>query len=364
MRGGTSRGLVVHAHDLPVDVVARDALLLRAMGSPDPYGRQLDGMGSGSSSTSKVCVVGAPTRAEADIDYEFLQLRVETARVEARGNCGNMIAAVAAFAVDEGLVAASGAEALVRIHNRNTGRLIDARVPLANGQRLREGDCVIPGVPGSGAAIALNFREPGGAITGALLPTGATVETVDGVAVSCVDAANACVFVTAESLGLRGTESPDALAADSTTMQRLMELRAAAAVAMGIQPDRETARQERMIPYIGIVSPPATTAVSDGGRLAADAMDLQLRVIASGQPHRAMPLTIALCAAVAAAVDGTVVRDCLGANAETSALRLGMPAGVLRVGCDVTSVNGEWQAREGHFERTARLLMRGAVALD
>lgn len=364
MRGGTSRGLVVRAQDLPDNPAQRDRMLLRAMGSPDPFARQLDGMGSGSSSTSKVCVVGPAGRADADLDYEFLQVRVDVARVEDRGNCGNMIAAVAAFAVDEGLVPASGDEALVRIHNRNTGRLIHARVPLADGRRAREGDCVIPGVPGAGAAIALDFREPGGAITGALLPTGSTREIVEGVAVSCVDAANACVFVPAASVGLTGTESPDALAADSTTMARLLELRAAAAVATGIHPDIEAARAERMIPYLGIVAPSASCRTLDGQELAAEDTDLQLRVIASGQPHRAVPLTIALCTAVAAAVEGTVVRECLAPGADVRALRLGMPSGVLRLAAEVEQVDGAWVAHGGRFERTARVLMRGAVALD
>lgn len=364
MRGGTSRGLVLHARDLPREPSERDRLLLRAMGSPDPFGRQLDGMGSGSSSTSKVCVVGPASRADADLDYQFLQVRVEVGRVESRGNCGNMIAAVAAFAVDEGLVEASGDAALVRIHNLNTGRLIHARVPLAEGRRRREGDCAIPGVPGTGAPIALDFRDPGGAITGALLPTGQPRQTLEGVTVSCVDAANACVFVPAAGLGLRGTESPEALAADAPTMARLTELRAAAAVAMGIQPDRDAARAERMIPYLGIVAPPAACETLDGQRLAPEAMDLQLRVIASGQPHRAVPLTIALCTAVAADIEGTVVRECLGPDADASALRLAMPSGVLRLAAEVDKAEGGWVARGGRFERTARVLMRGVVVLD
>lgn len=363
MRGGTSRGLVVHARDLPADVEVCDALLLRALGSPDAFGRQLDGMGSGSSSTSKVCVVAPPTHPEADLDYTFLQVRIEVARVERRGNCGNMVAAVAAFAVDEGLVAVQGDTATVRIHNTNTGRIIHASVPLEAGVRAAHGDCVIPGVSGSGAPIALDFLVPGGAITGALLPTGQHSDTLlDGSELSCVDAGNACVFVLAEAVGMRGDEHPDAIAADAALMERLLAVRAEGAVLMGIARNREQAQAERMIPYLVVIAPPIAAVALDGRALTPDSMDASVRVIASGQPHRAIPLTVALCTAVAAALPGTVVSRAVGKVSAGSALRLGMPSGVIDLHADVRRRdNGDWHAASGGFVRTARWLMRGEV---
>lgn len=363
MRGGTSRGLVVHARDLPTSVEACDAALLRAMGSPDAFGRQLNGMGSGSSSTSKVCVVAPPTRPDADIDYTFLQVRVEAARVERRGNCGNMVAAVAAFVLDEGLVPARGDQAIVRIHNTNTGRMIHATVPLANGARALDGDCSIPGVSGTGAPIALDFLDPGGAITGALLPTGKSSDPVsDGTELSCVDAGNACVFVRAEDVGMRGDEHPDAIAADAALMERLLALRAEGAVRMGIATDLEQAQAERMIPYLVIVAPPMAARALDGTALAAEAMDASVRVIASGQPHRAIPLTVALCTAVAAALPGSVVSQVMHGAPNSERVRLGMPSGVIHLHADVRQdTAGGWHAASGGFVRTARWLMRGTV---
>lgn len=362
MRGGTSRGLVIHATDLPADAQTRDAMLLRAMGSPDSFGRQLNGMGSGSSSTSKVCVVAPSQRKDADVDYTFLQVRIDVARVESRGNCGNMVAAVAAFAVDEGWVSTEGERARVRIYNTNTGRLIHARVPLRNGAREVAGDCVIPGVSGTGAAIALDFLDSGGAITGALLPTGKCLDNAeDGTPMSCVDAGNACVFVRDVEVGLRGDAHPDAIAADRPLMARLLALRAEAAVRMGIAADRTQAEAERMIPYLVVVSPPTTATTLEGSTLHADAMDGSVRVIASGQPHRAVPLTVALCTAVAAALPDTVVADGMRPQ-QAGQLRLGMPSGVLTVHADVRhdAVKGR-RVVSGGFERTARWLMRGLV---
>jgi len=363
MRGGTSRGLVVHARDLPASIDACDALLLRAMGSPDAFGRQLDGMGSGSSSTSKVCVVAPPTHPDADIDYTFLQVRIEVARVERRGNCGNMVAAVAAFAVDEGLVAGRGAATTVRIHNTNTGRIIHATVPLADGARAEHGDCTIPGVSGTGAAIALDFLAPGGAITGALLPTGQLSNTLaDGTEVSCVDAGNACVFVPAEAVGMRGDEHPDAIAADAALMERLLAVRAEGSVLMGIAADQEQAQAERMIPYLVVIAPPTAAVALDGSELSPVSMDASVRVIASGQPHRAIPLTVALCSAVAAAIPGTVVSGLVRSASAGNALRLGMPSGVIDLHAEVARQDdGQWRAISGGFVRTARWLMRGEV---
>lgn len=365
MRGGTSKALVFHARDLPADRAAWASLFLAAMGSPDPNGRQLDGMGGGVTSVSKVCVVGPPSRPDADVDYTFAQVQVGAPEVDYSGNCGNMSSAIGPFAVDEGLVQAPGDEALVRIHNTNTGKIIVATFPMAQGRAAVEGDLAIPGVAGCGASVRLDFLAPGGATTGRLLPTGRPCDTLcvaglGEVQASMVDAANACVFVGAEALGLSGVESPAALQADAAALRTLAAIREAASVAMGITADVEAARARRLTPFVVMVSPPQHAPTGAGAQVRAEEVDLTVRAISSGQPHRALPLTVSLCTAVAARIAGSVVR----AHAREPAawpLRLGMPSGVLTVDAQVASADGVWTAERGMFYRTARRLFDGHV---
>ena len=365
MRGGTSKAIMFHARDLPPDRAAWPALFLAAMGSPDPYGRQLDGMGGGVSSLSKVCVLAPSAREDADIDYSFFQIQVKEARVDDRGNCGNMSSAVGPFAVDEGLVSAAGDTAVVRVYNTNTQKLIHAHFPLDDGRARVGGDLAIPGVAGTGAPVRLDFLSPGGATTGRLLPTGQARERLEvpglgAIAVSMVDAANACVFVRAADLGLTGRELPDAIEADAPLLARLEAIRRKASVAMGIAPTLEAAGGIRVVPFIALVSPPAASPMLTGETLAAEAIDLTARVMSNGQPHRALPLTISLCTAVAARIDGTVVAEM--ARAGAGDLRIGMPSGVLTVAADVVrEASGAWVARSGAFYRTARRLFDGRV---
>src|SRR5262245_19110393 len=218
MRGGTSKAIMYHARDLPAERADWDPIFMAAMGSPDPNGRQLDGMGGGVSSLSKVCVLAPSRRPDADIDYTFAQILIREAVVDYRGNCGNMSSAVGPFAIDEGLVRPDGEGALVRIFITNTQKLIHARFAVADGRTRYDGDLAIPGVAGTGSPIRLDFIEPGGASTGKLLPTGCALERLDvaeigTIDVSMVDAANACVFVRAADLGLTGCELPDELEA-------------------------------------------------------------------------------------------------------------------------------------------------------
>src|SRR5262252_4260564 len=234
MRGGTSRCLVFHQTDLPPAGAERDRVLLLALGSPDPYGRQLDGMGGGISSLSKACIIGPPSHPDADVDYTFAQIEVAKAVVDYKGNCGNCSSSVGPFAIDEGLVKAVEGETLVRIHNTNTRKLIVAHVPVHEGEALVEGDFELAGVAGRGARIALDFLDPGGAGTGRLLPTGVPREIIDGIEASLVDATNAVVFVRAKDLGVTGTESPTAIDDDATLSQRLERIRVEAGARMGI----------------------------------------------------------------------------------------------------------------------------------
>ena len=367
MRGGTSNAVVVHARDLPADRKLWDEIFLAAIGSPDPYGRQLDGMGGGVSSLSKVCVIGPPTRPDADIDYTFAQVQVKEARVDYGANCGNMSAAMGPFAVDEGLVTVSGREALIRVHNTNTKKIIWSRFPLDEGAAAVDGDLEIPGVAGTGAPVKLEFREPGGATTGKLLPTGNVTDTLDvpgvgRIRVSMVDAANACVFARAEDLGIKGTELPDEIEANPELLKKLAAIRVAASIAMGVTKSPEEAARRAAVPFVGFVSAPQDAKTLTGDRVEAAAVDLTARMMSNGQPHRALPLTCTLCLAVAARMDGTVVNAVTRPTGDPDAeIRIGMPSGVLTAAASVRKLEGQWFAEQGAFYRTQRRLFDGQV---
>lgn len=367
MRGGTSKALMVHKRDLPADQDAWADLFTAAMGSPDPYGRQLDGMGGGVSSLSKVCIIAPSSHPDADVDYTFAQVSVHEKKVDYRGNCGNMSAAVGPFALDQGLVQASGDTACVRIFNTNTQKIIHNTFSVEGGEARYDGDLQIPGVSGSGSAIRLDFLSPGGASTGKLLPTGQLTDTLEvpgigKIEVSMVDAANAAVFVRAQDVGLTGLELPDYLESNPDILARLDAIRLQASVAMGIAPDIESARQIKIVPFVAIVSPVADNPTLSGELVPASEIDLVARVISNGQPHRALPLTISLCTAVAARMTGSIPSQCLSAATPANGpLRLGMPSGVLTVGAQVEQQDGQWQAIAGSFYRTARRLFDGRV---
>jgi 2-methylaconitate isomerase len=366
MRGGTSKAIMFHARDLPVERKAWDRVVTAAMGSPDPNGRQLDGMGGGVSSLSKVCVLAPSQRQDADIDYTFAQVLIKEDRVDYRGNCGNMSSAVGPFALDEGLVRASGDSATVRVYNTNTKKLIHATFPVEDGHARYDGTLAIPGVSGTGAPIRLDFLEPGGATTGRLFPSGQLVDRLDvpgigTIEASLVDAANATVFVRARDIGLIGTELPGELEARPDVLHLLNEIRVHGSVRMGIAPDLEAARKINIVPFVAFVSPPADARTLAGEPISRTAIDLAVRVVSTGQPHRALPLTVSLCTAVAARIPGTLVAEALSAAAPEGASRLGMPSGILTVGADVTESEGRWTARAGSFYRTARRLFDGRV---
>jgi hypothetical protein len=369
MRGGTSNAVVFHAKHLPRDRAQWDEIFLAAIGSPDPYGRQLDGMGGGVSSLSKVCVVGPATRDDADIDYTFAQVQVKEAKVEYGANCGNMSSAMGPFAVDEGLLKVSGGEALVRVHNTNTKKIIWSRFPLDDGLSAVDGDLAIPGVAGTGAPVKLEFREPGGATTGKLLPTGNVVDTLDvpgvgKIRVSMVDAANACVFARAADLGIEGTELPDEIDANTDLLKKLAAVRVAASVAMGIAKTPEEAAKRAAVPFVGFIAPPRDAKTLTGETIRAAGVDITARMMSNGQPHRALPLTCTLCLAVAARLEGSVVHEAARANSNPEAeIRIAMPSGVLTVAASVRKLEGQWHAEQGAFYRTQRRMFEGHVVL-
>lgn len=361
MRGGTSKALIFHARDLPAD---RDALFLAAMGSPDPSMRQLDGMGGGVSSLSKVCIVGPPSRPDADVDYTFAQIGIDVPEVDYAGNCGNMSSAIGPFAVDEGLVPTPpDGEAAVRIHNTNTARIIVARFPVRAGRAVVEGDLAIDGVAGTGAPIRLDFTDPGGSKTGRLLPTGNPADLLDipghpPVRVSLIDAANPCVFAAAADLGLQGHELPAALDRNPALLETLEALRRAASVRMGLAPTLEAAARTASIPKVGLLSAPQDTALLSGRTLPADQSDIVARMISVGQPHRAIPLTGALCLAVACRIPGTTAHALARPSDASAPLRIAHPSGTIMV---AAQVRPDLTVPHATVFRTARRLFQGEV---
>jgi 2-methylaconitate cis-trans-isomerase PrpF len=363
MRGGTSKALVFLRHDLPADEGEWPGLFLTAMGSPDPNGPQLDGMGGGVTSLSKVCVIGPPTRADADIDYSFFQVLVKEARVLTHGNCGNMSAAMGPFAVDEGLVPCAGARATVRIHNTNTRKLIHSSFAIEDGRAAVAGELEIPGVAGKGAPVRLEFLDPGGAATGRLLPTGRAVDRLEvpglgPIEASIVDAANLCVFVAARDVGLAGTELPEALERDAATLETLRTIGACGRVAAGLATDLDAARAR--LPFVAVVSPPQDAPTLSGAVVPEAAADLCIRMLSSGQPHRALPGTGAIAAAVAMQVPGAIPQWLARARAGASRT-LAMPSGAMTVEAVVTEGADGPVARVAVVQRTARRLFEGWV---
>lgn len=358
LRGGTSKGLFFHEADLPPAGPARDALFCAALGSPDPNERQLDGMGGGLSSLSKVVTVAPSGRPDCDIDYTFGQVAVNTAAVDYAANCGNLTSAVGPFAVDEGLVSVPDGMASVRLFNTNSTKRIVARFAVVGGRAVETGDQELPGVSGRAAPIRLAFLKPAGALTGRLLPTGRVVDGLRDeagreVAASLVDAATACVFLRAADLGLEGTESPDVLEAEPALLSRMEELRRAGARAMGLDDSAASA------PKIGIVAPPRQARCLDGRVLEPARMHVQVRMLSMGRPHRAVPLTAALCLAAAADLDGSLVAQAAAPLAGDEDLQIAHPSGLLAVRARRDEA-GQGLA-ELEVVRTARRLMEGAV---
>jgi len=368
MRGGTSKAVIFHARDLPASRAEWEPIFLSVIGSPDPNMRQLNGMGGGVSSLSKVCVIGPPTHPDADVDYTFAQVLIDKARVDYNSNCGNMSSAIGPFAVDEGLVARpSGGDAVVRIHNTNTKKIIVSRFGMDGDEAAVAGDMALDGVAGTGAPIRLEFMQPGGAKTGKLLPTGKAADMLDvpgvgRVPASMIDAANPCVFVPAEAIGATATEPPAAIEGNAQLMARLEAIRRAASVAMGIAPDLEKAGS-LSVPFIAFVAPPVAMTVLSGRKLAPADMDIAVRMMSNGQAHRATPLTGALCLAVATRIPGSIPNEMARRLAEgASQIRIGHASGVIVVDAMIGQAKGgQPHAEYAAVYRTARRLFDGRV---
>ena len=369
MRGGTSKAVMFHARDLPKSRDAWAPIFLSLMGSPDPSLRQLDGMGGGVSSLSKVCVIGPPSHPDADVDYTFAQILIDNPRIDFGINCGNMSSAIGPFAVDEGLVPkpAAGRDAVVRIYNTNTKKIIVARFPMDGDVAAVNGDMALDGVAGTGAPIRLEFMQPGGARTGKLLPTGKALDLLDvpevgRIACSMIDAANPCVLVSASTVDATATERPTEIETNKALMAKLETIRRHASVAMGIAPDVEAAGN-MSAPFIAFVAAP-TAMTSLSGRILTPAdMDICVRVISSGQPHRATPLTGAMCLAVATRVPGSIPYELAAKGGDPSKIRIAHPSGLIEVDAKVEpgKAGAEPHAAYAAVYRTARRLFEGRV---
>jgi 2-methylaconitate cis-trans-isomerase PrpF len=367
MRGGTSKGLFFHGKDLPPDPHLRDQVILAAYGSPDPYRRQIDGVGGALSVTSKVAIISPSPSPDYDVVYHFGQVSIDRPIVDVKGNCGNMSSAVGPFAVDEGLVKAVGPVTRVRIHQKNTNKLIVAEVPVKDGNFNEAGDYAIDGVPGTGSRILLRFVDPAGAVTGKLFPTGNRRDRFDipglgTMEVSCIDAANPFVFVRAASLGLSGTETED-LERRAEIISMLEAIRCRAAVRLGITASEEEAtRRSQAVPKVAIVSAPSAYTALSGRAVEAREVDLLARMMSMGTLHRSYAVSGAVATAGAAMIPGTVVGELLAENVRSKdLLRIGHPGGIIDVGAVIESRAGEYIYREAVLGRTARRLMEGNV---
>ncbi len=374
MRGGTSKGVFFRLQDLPtaaqVPGPARDALLLRVIGSPDPYGTQIDGMGGATSSTSKAVIVARSDRRDHDVDYLFGQVALDRALVDWSGNCGNLSAAVGPFAIANGLIDATRIArdgiATVRIWQANIGKTIVAHVPVAGGAVQETGDFALDGVPFPAAEVRLEFIDPaaGRGAANAMFPTGRTAETIDvpgfgRIEATMIDAGIPMIFVDAHAVGRTGTESRAQIDGDRALLDVLERIRAAGALRMGLVDRIEDAANRPHTPKLALVAPPAAYVAADGRSVGAEEIDLLVRALSMGKLHHAMMGTGAVAIAAAVAVPGTLPSRASGAPRE--AVRFGHPSGTLRVGAEVARIDGGWTVKKVVLGRSARVLMEGWV---
>jgi 2-methylaconitate cis-trans-isomerase PrpF len=364
MRGGTSKGVFFHKADLPDDAEKRDRVILEVLGSPDPYQRQLNGMGGGISSLSKAMIIEASDRDDADVDYTFAQVSVTEESVGYAGNCGNLSSAIGPFAVEEGLIKVPDGETTLRLYNTNTDKIIQSKFFVRDNLPVETGNFEIAGVSGTGGPIALDYLNPGGAITGQLIPTGKMVDTFDisgfgTMEASVVDSTACGVFAWAHSFGLTGTESPDEIEAKPEVMAGLEELRLKAAVLAGIANRVEDVPQSA--PKVSIVAEPADFKALDGTHIDGDKADILIRIVSMQRVHRATTMTGAMCLASACKIEGTI--PYMAARQASEEIMIGHSSGLLPVASDVEIVNDQWNVIANRAFRTARRLMEGRVAL-
>ncbi|MCG9964080.1 2-methylaconitate cis-trans isomerase PrpF [Shewanella cutis] len=375
MRGGTSKGVFFRLHDLPeaaqVSGPARDALLLRVIGSPDPYGKQIDGMGGATSSTSKTVILSKSSQADHDVDYLFGQVSIDKPFVDWSGNCGNLTAAVGAFAISNGLIDAAripqNGICTVRIWQANIAKTIIAHVPITDGMVQETGNFELDGVTFPAAEVQIEFINPADddGEGGSMFPTGNLVDVLEvpgigGFNATMINAGIPTIFINAEDLGYTGTELQDDINSDNAALAKFETIRAYGALHMGLIKHVDEAAARQHTPKIAFVAKPKSYVSSSGKTVAAEEIDLLVRALSMGKLHHAMMGTAAVAIGTAAAIPGTLVNLAAGGG-EKEAVRFGHPSGTLRVGAQAIQENGEWTVVKAIMSRSARVLMEGFV---
>ncbi|AZD07306.1 2-methylaconitate isomerase [Pseudomonas chlororaphis] len=376
MRGGTSKGVFFSLRDLPeaaqLPGAARDALLLRVIGSPDPYDKQIDGMGGATSSTSKTVILSKSIKPDHDVDYLFGQVSIDKPFVDWSGNCGNLSAAVGSFAISSGLVDAErlpqNGMAVVRIWQANIGKTIIAHVPMTHGAVQETGDFELDGVTFPAAEVQLEFMDPAAEEEGAggsMFPTGNLVDDLEvpGVGTfkaTLINAGIPTIFINARDIGYSGTELQGDINGDPKALAMFETIRAHGALRMGLIQHLDEAAKRQHTPKVAFVAPPAGYQASSGKAVKAGDIDLLVRALSMGKLHHAMMGTAAVAIGTAAAIPGTLVNLAAGGG-ERSAVRFGHPSGTLRVGAEAVQDNGEWSVTKAIMSRSARVLMEGWV---
>lgn len=363
MRAGTSKGIFLKENDLPADQALRDQIILRIFGSPDV--RQIDGLAGADPLTSKLAIIGPPTHPEADVDYTFAQVGIGDTVVDYNGNCGNISSGVGPFAIDESFVKAVAPRTKVCIHNTNTGKLLYAEVEVEDGKAKVSGDFKIDGVPGTNAAELMDFTGTAGAATGKVLPTGNVVDTIKtskgDLKVSIVDVANPCVFIHADDVKMKGTETPAEIDGDPELLSYLEEIRSQCCAMIGMAKDaKEATEKSPAFPMIAFVTEPADYIdFTSGNTIKADEVDLVSRLMYMQVLHKTYAGTATACTGSAAKIDGTIVNQVLR-KSDSDTVRIGHPAGVIPV---VSVVNGQTVEKVALI-RTARRIMEGYVFVE
>ena len=378
MRGGTSKGVFFRLQDLPAAAQApgpaRDALLLRVIGSPDPYGKQIDGMGAATSSTSKTVILSKSTQPDHDVDYLFGQVSIDKPFVDWSGNCGNLSAAAGPFAISNGLVDPAripqDGVAVVRIWQANIRKTIISHVPMSGGQVQETGDFELDGVTFPAAEVQLEFMDPAAeeeGAGGAMFPTGNLVDDLEVPGIGTlkatfINAGIPTIFVNADAIGYTGTELQDAINGDAAALARFETIRAHGAIRMGLIKHLDEAAKRQHTPKIAYVAKPKDYVSSSGKPVAASGIDLLVRAMSMGKLHHAMMGTAAVAIGTAAAIPGTLVNIAAGGGTR-NAVRFGHPSGTLRVGAEAAQSGGEWVVKKAVMSRSARVLMEGFVRL-
>ena len=375
MRGGTSKGVFFNVHALPaafqVPGPERDAMLLRVIGSPDPYAKQIDGMGGATSSTSKSVLVQKSDRADHDVDYLFGQVSIDQPFVDWSGNCGNLSAAVGPFAINEGLIDSAriphNGTAIIRIWQANIEKTIIAHVPIANGEVQETGGFELDGVTFPAAEVLLEFMDPADSGDGAMFPTGELIDTLDvpglgSLEATLINAGIPTIFLRAEALGLTGLELQDDINNDADRLAQFETIRAIGAMKMGLITDLAEAETRQHTPKIAFVSQASDYIASSGKAVSAEDIDIAVRALSMGKLHHAMMGTAAVAIGAAAAVPGTIVNEVAGGG-ERAFVRFGHPSGTLRVGAEAAQTASGWIATKASMSRSARVLMEGFVRI-